>query len=253
MTTDRPLIGVTVQTLQAIDDIPAELPPSWVMNERYGLAVAAAGAVPVLIPLLDDGDTLRAVFDRVDGILVPGGVDIDPEAYGAAAEPVLGRIDPARDATEIRLTRWALDEGKPLLGLCRGLQILAVACGGTLWQDIAADRPDSVKHDFLPNQGWPREHLAHQVAVRPGSRLHRVLASETVAVNSMHHQGVRQLGDGLAATALAPDGLVEGVEYEGDSYAVGVQWHPEVFAPGAPSVGRLFEDFVAAARVRARS
>lgn len=245
----RPLIGVTTQTLQAIDGVPADLPMSWVMNQRYVHALAAAGGAPVLIPLLaEDAGTLRAVYDRLDGILVPGGVDIDPAVYRESPHALLGRIDPARDATEVTLTRWALEDRRPFLGLCRGLQVLSVALGGTLWQDISLERPDSTKHDYFPTGGWSRDYLAHHVDVRRGSRLGDAIGPGTIAVNSMHHQGIRDLGAGLVSTAIASDGLIEGAEVEGDSFAVGVQWHPEMFASGQPGVGKLFEDFIAAAR-----
>jgi putative glutamine amidotransferase len=248
MTVRRPLIGVTTQTLHAIDGIPADLPTSWVMNQRYVHAMAAAGGVPVLIPLLaDDISTLRAIYDRLDGILVPGGVDIDPAVYRESRHELLGRIDPARDATEVMLTQWALEDHRPFLGLCRGLQVLSVALGGTLWQDISQERPDSTKHDYFPTQGWDRDHLAHAVDVRDGSRLSDAIGPGTVTVNSMHHQGIRDLGLGLVATAVASDGLIEGAELQEGGFAVGVQWHPEMFKSGEPSVGRLFEDFVAAA------
>ena len=243
----RPLIGVTTQTLQAIDGIPAELPLSWVMNQRYVHSLVAAGAAPVLIPLLDAGAAaLRAVYDRLDGILVPGGVDIDPAIYRESRHELLGRLDPARDSTEVTVTRWALEDRKPFLGLCRGLQVLSVALGGTLWQDIGHERPGSEKHDYFPTSGYARDHLAHRVDVRGGSRLGDALGPGTIAVNSMHHQGIRDLGARLVPTAVATDGLVEGAELVDGGFAVGVQWHPEMFASGEPSVGRLFEDFVEA-------
>ena len=248
MASRRPLIGVTTQTLQAIDGIPAELPTSWVMNQRYVHALAAAGGVPVLIPLLADNiATLREIYDRLDGVLVPGGVDIDPAVYREPRHELLGRLDPARDTTEVTITRWALEDEKPFLGLCRGLQVLSVALGGTLWQDITQERPDSEKHDYFPNSGFSRDHLAHNVEVTGDSRLGDALGAGTIAVNSMHHQGIRDLGAGLVPTARASDGLIEGAELKGRGFAVGVQWHPEMFASGEPSVGRLFEDFVAAA------
>jgi putative glutamine amidotransferase len=245
----RPLIGITTQTLQAIDGIPAELPVSWVMNQRYARALVAAGGAPVLIPLLaDDVDTLRDIYDRLDGVLVPGGVDIDPAMYGTAHHELLGRLDPPRDLTEVTITRWALDDMKPFLGVCRGLQVLSVALGGTLWQDITQERVGSGKHDYFPNEGFSRDHLAHTVDVRGDSRLGEALGTGAIAVNSMHHQGIRDLGAGLVPTAYAADGLIEGAELPGRGFAVGVQWHPEMFASGEPSVGRLFEDFVAAAQ-----
>ena len=245
----RPLIGVTTQTLQAIEGIPAELPMSWVMNQRYVHSLVSAGAAPVLLPLLsDDLDSLRAVYDRLDGILVPGGVDIDPAIYREPRHELLGRLDPARDVTEVAITRWALEDWKPFLGLCRGLQVLSVALGGTLWQDITGERPGSAKHDYFPNAGFARDHLAHQVEVRSDSRLGDALGTGSIAVNSMHHQGIRDLGARLIPTAIAADGLIEGAELEGGGFAVGVQWHPEMFPSGEPGVGKLFEDFVAAAQ-----
>ena len=128
MTASRPLIGVTTQTLHAIHGIPPDLPESAVMNQRYYVALAMAGAAPVLLPLLDDApDALRAVYDRLDGVMIPGGVDVDPARFGESPHERLGRIDPARDRTEIMLTRWCVEAGMPLLGLCRGLQIINAA------------------------------------------------------------------------------------------------------------------------------
>ncbi len=244
----RPLIGVTTQTLHAIEGIPQALPASWVMNQRYVHAVMAAGGVPVLVPLLaEDPATLHEIYRRLDGVLVPGGIDVDPAYYRSGRHALLGRLDPARDTTEVVLTRWAIRDRKPFLGLCRGLQVLNVATGGTLWQDLTAERPDSIKHDYFPNEGWERDHLAHAVNVLRPSRLGDAIGSARTPVNSMHHQGIKELGFGLAATAWAEDGLVEAAELP-DQYAVGVQWHPEMFSPGAAGVGNLFASFVDAAR-----
>ncbi len=243
----RPLIGVTTQTLHAIEGIPEGLPNSWVMNQRYVHAVMEAGGVPVLVPLLaEDPATLHDIYERLDGLCVPGGIDVDPAYYRAGRHPDLGRLDPARDTTEMVLTRWAVRDAKPFLGLCRGLQILNVVHGGTLWQDIAVERPDSIKHDYFPTAGWSRDHLAHPIDIGRDTRLGDAIGSVAVPVNSMHHQGIREIGLRLAATAWAPDGLIEAVELEGQ-FAVGVQWHPEMFDPGAPAVGRLFAAFVDAA------
>jgi|SRR5690606_2819763 len=244
----RPLIGVTTQTLHAIDGIPEALPASWVMNQRYIHAVMQAGGVPVMIPLIaEDPATLESLYQRLDGIVVPGGIDVDPAYYRRARTPELGRLDPARDTTEIVLARWALRDRKPFLGLCRGLQVLNVATGGSLWQDLEAERPESIKHDYFPTAGFARDHLAHPVEVAPDTRLAEALGRASSPVNSMHHQGIRELGFGLEPTAWAPDGLIEAAEL-GDRWAVGVQWHPEMFEPGAPAVGKLFAAFVDAAR-----
>jgi len=247
--TYRPSIGIPTQTLQAIDGIPEALPHSWVMNARYFHAATAAGGVPWMVPLLDqDEATLRLIYQRLDGLLLAGGVDLDPGSFGEAAHPRLGRTDPTRDQVELALTRWAIAEGKPVLGLCRGLQVINVALGGSLHQDLAAERPEAIKHDYLPNAGWPRDYLAHEVALARGTRLQAVWAGPRVAVNSMHHQGIKQLAKGLVPSALAPDGLVEGIELPGDGFVVGVQWHPEVFESSDPRTRRLFQQFVDAAR-----
>jgi len=243
----RPLIGITTQTLQAIDGIPQGLPHSVVMNQRYYHAVASAGGAPVLVPLLDDLETLRAIYERTDGILIPGGVDVDPAVFGEKPHERLGRIDPARDRVEIQLVKWAVEDDKPLLGLCRGLQVINVALGGTLYQDLETEYPNPIKHDYFPTYGYSRDHLAHDVAVEAGSRMRHALVDAAVPVNSMHHQGIKALATGLSASAVAPDGLIEAAESTSESYIVGVQWHPEVFELSDPSSGVLFTDFVQAA------
>jgi putative glutamine amidotransferase len=244
--THRPVIGVTTQTLHAIDGIPAALPASAVMNQRYYQAVAAAGGAPVLLPLLD-GDALRGAYDVCAGILLPGGVDVDPSCFGEAAHPSLGRTDPARDRVEMQLTKWAVEEGKPLLGLCRGLQVINVALGGTLYQDLAAQCPTAIRHDYFPGHGFARDHLAHDVTLAEGSRMSQLMGAARIPVNSMHHQGIRTMAPSLAAAAVAPDGLIEAVESPHDPFLVGVQWHPEVFDTPASPMRRLFRAFVEAA------
>ena len=245
----RPTIGVTTQTLQAIDGIPAGLPSSVVMNQRYYEAVASAGGAPVLIPLLDDTDVLRATYEACAGILIPGGVDMDPATYGEAPHEKLGRIDPDRDRVELQLARWCIEDSKPLLGLCRGLQVINVAQGGTLFQDIEAQLEGAIRHDYFPTYGFARDHLSHDVAVAPASRLRSLVDLEHLPVNSMHHQGVKELGEGLVASARAADGLIEAVESANGHWMVGVQWHPEVFEEHNPHANHLFRGFVDASRM----
>lgn len=248
----RPLIGVPTQTLQAIDGIPEDLPHSWVMNHRYFTALTAVGAVPVMIPLLaQDEDTVRALYERLEGIFLAGGVDVDPGAYKEDKLDVCGRTDPDRDRVELLLTRWALEDGKPVLGVCRGMQVINVACGGSLVQDIEQGHERAIKHDYFPTQGHERDYLAHEAQVRPDSRLSRIFGAGTITVNSMHHQGIKQLGAGLEATVHAPDGLIEGIEGTGESFLIGVQWHPEMLIDQDEATFRLFSVFKTACAARA--
>ena len=249
----RPVIGVTTQTLHAIAGIPEGLPESWVMNQRYFRAVTELGGVPWMIPLFaDDLDTVRAIYEHLDGVLIPGGVDMDPGTYGEEITPEVGRLDPARDAVELALATWAIADGMPILGLCRGAQVINVSQGGTLVQDIPtawadaslAGRPP-LQHDCYPTKGFARTHLAHEVELAPDSRLHALMERRaSVPVNSMHHQSVKQVGAGLRISAVAPDGVVEAVEGTGDGFCVGVQWHPEVFELHDPGTRQLFRTFV---------
>ncbi len=243
----RPIIGIPTQTLHSIDGIPEVLPESWVMNQRYSRAVAAAEGLPLMLPLLEDEGTLRGLYDRMDALLLPGGVDLDPGCYGESPLPTCGRLDPARDRVELQLARWAIAEGKPLFGLCRGLQIVNVALGGTLYQDIAAQRSDAIKHDYLPTTGYARDYLAHRVTVASGSRLDRLVGTTPLEVNSMHHQAVKDLAPGLVPTAVAPDGLIEAVETGDSRFVLGVQWHPESLTDRDPRMHRLVAGFVEAA------
>ena len=244
----RPVIGIPTQTLQSIDRIPEDLPDSWVMNRRYFDACVSVGAVPWMVPLLDDDpETLRAVYDRLDGLFIAGGVDMDPGSYGEERHELCGRTDLPRDAVELAMVRWALEDGKPVFGVCRGMQVINVAAGGTLLQDCSLF-DGAAKHDYFPGAGWARDYLAHDVTLAEGSRLHAAFGGAEAKVNSMHHQAIRRLGDGLRVTAFAPDGLAEAVEgTDPEHFLVGVQWHPEMLIDTHDGTRRLFEEFIEAA------
>jgi putative glutamine amidotransferase len=236
---------VPTQTLQAIEGIPDGLPVSWVMNHRYFRALTAVGALPLMVPLLDDDpETLRGMYEQLDGIFVAGGVDVDPSSYGAERAALCGVTDLPRDTVEITFSRWALEDGKPFLGVCRGMQILNVVCRGTLYQDCTDEHPGSIKHDYFPNAGYARDYLAHDVGIVAATRLREAFGAERVPVNSMHHQGVKQLGEGLRPTAYASDGLIEAIESPNGTFAVGVQWHPEMLIEKDAGTRRLFQAFI---------
>ena len=241
----RPVVGIPTQTLQSLGGVSAEIPASWVMSQRYVVTVTNAGAIPWLIPLVDD-ETLRGIYEKLDGVFLPGGADIDPVSYGKDPHPLCDKTDRERDRVELVLARWALDDGKPVLGVCRGMQLINLAAGGSLYQDVAEQMTGAIKHDYFPfgGQSFRRDYLAHEVNVVSGTRLAGVFGDGPLRVNSMHHQGVRELGSGLIANATASDGLVEGIEGGNGAYVVGVQWHPEALTDTQQASRKLFEDFV---------
>ncbi|HMP03249.1 MAG TPA: gamma-glutamyl-gamma-aminobutyrate hydrolase family protein [Gemmatales bacterium] len=245
---DQPIIGTATQTLEPI---PGQTPMCWIMGQRYIKSLVQEGAVPWPIPLLmDDEATLRAIYDRLDGVFLTGGVDVDPSFYEENKAPECGRTDLPRDWTEIRLIRWCIADHKPLFGVCRGVQVINVAVGGTLFQDVQAHRLGSIKHDYFPNpeNSFTRDMLIHKVRVDPSTRLAGLLGAAEVEVNSMHHQGIKELGQNLVASAWSPDGLIEGLEGTNGSFLLGVQWHPEELTESSPPMRRLFAEFIDAAR-----
>ena len=182
------------------------------------------------------------------GVFLTGGVDVCPTNYGEPRHKDCDAADPARDWTEILLIRWSLADKKPVLGVCRGIQAINVACGGSLHQHLPEHMP-AMKHDWfpLPGNGLTRDYLAHEVAVAAGSHLGRLMGEDRPSVNSMHHQGIKKLGRGLIPSATAPDGLVEGLEGS-EGFLVAVQWHPEELSDTQPGMKRLFSTFVDAAK-----
>lgn len=235
---EPPLIGIT-----AGNDPRA--PGSYVVRWDYIRSIESAGGVPLV--LAPSAATLHSTLvNRLDGLLLTGGLDIDPSAYGEEPHPTSTRTSKERDQFEFLLTRGALSRGLPFLGICRGLQVLNVVMGGSLIQDI----PSIVGHKVLHNHPHKQRHeIFHEVVLDKDSQLYRILRMERIPVNSMHHQGINRLAEGLIATAWADDGVIEGVEMPRLPFFLGVQWHPEAFwdhgAPFAP----LFEAFVQQARI----
>jgi putative glutamine amidotransferase len=237
-----PIIGCTTYRKTADQEPPIEilgLMPSYVN------AIVAAGGVPVLIPLGLSEVDLLAIFERIDGLLLPGGGDVDPAEYQAHAPELANSIDLDRDRVELLLARTAVAQQKPMLAICRGIQVLNVALGGTLYEDIFELMPGALRHDNYGKR--PRNYLAHNVTIQPGSLLARQLGKGETAVNSLHHQGIHRLAPELCATALAPDGLIEAVEVPNHPFALGIQWHPENLIHDDPAMLALFKGLVAAA------
>jgi putative glutamine amidotransferase len=224
------------------------------MRTAYCQAVSMAGGTPLLMPLLEDAAAIERLYGLLDGLLLCGGGDVDATFYGQRDRGRLTLVNPARDRFEAALTRRALAEGMPLLGICRGIQVLNVAAGGTLIQDIPTECPGALAHGT--SLALPPDHIAHSVTVAPASRLALALglndtapaAAYTVPVNSRHHQSVAEVADGYVVTAVAPDGVIEAIERDGGGWVVGVQWHPENMAPANGAMASLFSTFIAACR-----
>jgi putative glutamine amidotransferase len=210
------------------------------VNEPYTRSVIDAGGIPVLVPINLPNDDLEGLLSRIDGLLLTGGYDVDPQRYGNPPHRKVEGIDPDRDRTEIFLVKGAIQRKKPFLGICRGCQVINVALGGSLYEDLGEQFQGNILHD---RHDRPRDYLAHSVNVEPGSSLSRILVSSNPQVNSLHHQGVRQLAQGLSIAATAQDGLIEAFELNDHHFGVAVQWHPEELQEHAP-MRSLFSEFV---------
>ena len=196
-------------------------------SRAYLDALNRAGAAPLLIPPQAGEGRLRRLYDLLDGLLLPGGPDVDPVHYDQPPHET-ARIVPERDEIELALARRAMADGKPLLAICRGIQVLNVALGGSLYQDIADQLPQADKHDWYP--GYARDLLAHSVTVTAPSRLAEIVGAGELPVNSRHHQALAEVAGELVVVARAPDGVIEAVEGRNHPFALGVQWHPELLA-----------------------
>lgn len=214
--------------------------PSYASGRRYSDAIHRAGGVALQVPPLSlSANDAASLVGRADGVVLHGGGDVDPARYGAgnAHEAVYG-IDRELDEVEIAIVRAAVDRDVPILGVCRGAQVLNVALGGSLVQDLGEVLPDREAH-------WDRH---HDVAVAAGSRVARAMGTPPYRCHSYHHQSIERLGDGLTVTATSPDGVIEAVEHATATWVVGVQWHPEDDADSDAAQQGLFDALVAAAR-----
>ena len=232
----KPLIGVTPLFDRGRD--------SYWMLPGYFLALEQAGAVPVMLPLTDDETELDRLVETLDGFLIAGGQDVSPSVYGEETRPVCRELCYERDAMETALLKrlWAAD--KPVFGICRGLQILNVFLGGTLYQDLDDEHPSVVNHRMAA----PYDRAEHTVRLMKDAPLFPLLGAETIGVNSCHHQAVKALAKDLLPAAVAPDGLVEAVYAPAKRFVRAVQWHPEFFFRRDANSRKLFAAFAEAAR-----
>ena len=230
----KPIIGL----LAEIDD---ELKCK--VKHTYVHAIELAGGAPVLLPYIEDVAVIQRLVEGCDGFLFTGGGDIDPRYYGEAMRETCGTPTPARDTLELALFAEAVRTDKPILGICRGIQVLNVALGGTLYQDIPSEIDGAIAHR-KPEEDPP----LHEVNVLPGTPLAHIANGARMTVNTYHHQAVKALGAGLQTMATADDGVIEAVYLPGERYLRGYQWHPERLVESHEAHLRLFEEFVAACR-----
>jgi putative glutamine amidotransferase len=210
---------------------------NYTLPASYIESITSCDGIPIILPPTMNMD-VEKILSEVEGILLTGGVDVDPSLYGEPPLPRLGKIDPLRDYYEINLTRKALQKKKPVLAICRGIQVLNVALGGTLYQDIYTQIENPIKH----GQTAPRFHPTHNVEILKDSKLYEIFKTSEIRVNSFHHQAIKDLGQNLIATAWSGDGLIEGVEKNDEEFVLGVQWHPERMIKG--EMIKIFKAFI---------
>lgn len=240
----RPFIGLTGMRHLRTSQLPGLPLQGVALADDYVHGVERAGGVPVAIPYVENEETLGAVAERLDGLLLTGGEDPDPNLYGEEPIRGLGLVQQERDTLEFALIHMMRAQGKPIFGICRGMQVLNVALGGTLYQDLACQWKGQMAH----NQRASRDHLSHRVKIEEGSRLAACFDGKTtIQVNSFHHQAVKDVAPPLRAVAWDAEGLVEAVESKTGSWTLAVQWHPENLWRRDQTVIGLFKSLVAAA------
>lgn len=239
----QPIIGVTASRGKNPEGYP-----TLSLLQAYLQAVLQAGGIPLPIPSLLAEGGWEVLYSRLDGLLFSGGGDISPEYFNGEGHPRLDDVDAQRDVLELNLLRAAVSDGKPFLGICRGCQLVNVGLGGTLYTHLPDQLPHALDHSYPRHM---RSTLAHEVKIMEGTRIAEIVGQPRLEVNSLHHQGLKEVAVGLRAAALAPDGLVEAVELPDHPFGIAVQWHPEWLMDQVP-MRRLFEAFVHAAQSRSR-
>lgn len=234
----KPVIGITGAYVEHTRHMKGVY-----VHQDYHQAVLAAGGIPIILPFNDSGNE-NAYIDLLDGIIFSGGEDIDPFFYHEQPHPQLGFVTPKRDAFELSLLKESLARELPILGICRGLQLINVAFGGTLIQDIPSVMERPIKHAQIID----RQEVVHEVLLEKESYLHNLWQLERLRVNSLHHQAIKKLGTGLSVAATSPaDGIIEAIEHKDYPYLHALQWHPESMAVHCSFMQTLFADFITVA------
>ena len=233
----KPVIGITANSLFSEGGTFPGMERVYV-NQSYIHSVLLAGGIPVLLPTVEGELAIREQLLRVDAVLLSGGSDINPLLFGEEPDAKLEFVLPDRDEYELHLTTFAYQMRKPLLGICRGIQVINVAFGGSLYQDISTQSPNcTLKH----SQSSRRDFAGHTVDVSPDSLLHQILGKASLPVNSFHHQAIKIIAPGFSINAMSRDGIIEGIEKQGESFMLGVQWHPEMLVDTYPVMLELFK------------
>ena len=232
-----PIIGITGSRNQEAGRI--------VLSETYFDAIIKAGGIPVVLPCTADEQVIDALLNTIDALLLSGGVDIHPRHFGEDVHPACGEIDEKRDASELQLVRRALDRQMPIFGICRGIQVLAVALGGTLFQDIESQLGiPKAQHRQEP----PYDNPVHTVRFKEGGLFERITQTQLMPTNSMHHQAIKEAGDQLIIEGITMDGIIEAVSMRGNEAVLGVEFHPECLAHYSDFAARLFDYFIEKAK-----
>ena len=239
----RPVIGITCSlTASPIGNSIYALERNIIARD-YARVIEYVGGTPFLVPHVEDMGCIDRYLEVLDGLVLSGGGDIDPLLFGQEPHQNMGSVDRVRDEMELQLTQKALDQDLPILAICRGIQMMNVAAGGTIYQDIAAEMPQPTLRHSQTGAGW---YASHTIDILSDSRLHQIFGSLTTRVNSFHHQAVRDVPEGFIVTAKAKDNVIEAIESPTHRFALGVQCHPEMMWERQPEALNLFTAFLKA-------
>jgi putative glutamine amidotransferase len=237
----KPLIGITSDFNPGDREDFGGREPTYFLRARYVSAIEEHGGIPLILPITQEPKVLQTLLKRIDGLLITGsGPDLDPKLYGQTKRFKFKLMSPQRAGFELKIARMAVEEDLPVLGVCGGMQVLNVALGGTLIQDIASEIKGALVHRQKTTAADP----SHEVRITDGTRLSKIIREPVIRVNSSHHQAIKSLGQGLVVNAVAPDGVIEGLEHSQCDFALGVQWHPEFLYRQHEHHHRIFEAFL---------